>query len=83
MRNKTLTRKSRIRSKLKKVNNDKPRLSVFRSLNNIYAQLIDDKKGSTIASASSKEKNIEKKSKTEVSKVVGKLIAETVHRKRC
>ena len=61
MRNKTLTRKSRIRSKLKKVNNDKPRLSVFRSLNNIYAQLIDDKKGSTIASASSKEKNIEKK----------------------
>jgi len=56
MRNKTLTRKSRIRSKLKKVNNDKPRLSVFRSLNNIYAQLIDDKKGSTIASASSKEK---------------------------
>ena len=70
------TRKSRIRSKLKKVNNDKPRLSVFRSLNNIYAQLIDDKKGSTIASASSKEKNIEKKSKTEVSKVVGKLIAE-------
>ncbi|MBT5900292.1 MAG: 50S ribosomal protein L18 [Candidatus Pelagibacter sp.] len=76
MRNKTLTRKSRIRSKLKKVNNDKPRLSVFRSLNNIYAQLIDDKKGSTIASASSKEKNIEKKSKTEVSKIVGKLIAE-------
>ena len=63
MRNKTLTRKSRIRSKLKKVNNDKPRLSVFRPLNNIYAQLIDDKKGSTIASASSKEKNIEKKAK--------------------
>ena len=76
MRNKTLTRKSRIRSKLKKVNNDKPRLSVFRSLNNIYAQLIDDKKGSTIASASSKEKNIEKKSKNEISKIVGKLIAE-------
>ena len=76
MRNKTLTRKSRIRSKLKKVNNDKPRLSVFRSLNNIYAQLIDDKKGSTIVSASSKEKNIEKKSKIEVSKIVGKLIAE-------
>ena len=62
--------------KLKKVIKDRPRSSVFRYLNNIYAQLIDDKKGSTIASASSKEINIEKKSKKEVSKVVGKLIAE-------
>ena len=42
----------------------------------ITGKLIDDKKGSTIASASSKEKNIEKKSKIEVSKIVGKLIAE-------
>ena len=72
MRNKTLTRKSRIRSKLKKVNNDKPRLSVFRSLNNIYAQLIDDKKGLTIASASSKEKNIEKKKAEDVPPVGAK-----------
>jgi len=76
MRNKTLIRKKRIRSKLKRVNTDKPRLTVFRSSKNIYAQLIDDNKRTTIASASSKEKNIEKNNKTELSKVVGKLIAE-------
>ena len=76
MRNKTLIRKKRNRSKLKRVNTDKPRLTVFRSSKNIYAQLIDDNKRTTIASASSKEKNIEKNNKTELSKVVGKLIAE-------
>jgi large subunit ribosomal protein L18 len=58
------------------VSTDKPRLTVFRSAKNIYAQLIDDSKRVTIASASSKEKNIEKNNKTELSKIVGKLIAE-------
>ena len=76
MRNKTLIRQKRNRSKLKRVSTDKPRLTVFRSAKNIYAQLIDDSKRITIASASSKEKNIEKNNKTELSKVVGKLIAE-------
>ena len=76
MRKKTLIRKNRNRSKLKKVNTGKPRLTVFRSLSNIYVQLIDDDKRATIVSASSKEKGIEKKSKTEVSQLVGKLIAE-------
>ena len=76
MRNKTLIRQKRNRSKLKRVNTDKPRLTVFRSAKNIYAQLIDDSKRITIASASSKEKNIEKNNKTELSKIVGKLIAE-------
>ena len=76
MRKKTLIRKNRNRSKLKKVNTGKPRLTVFRSLSNIYVQLIDDDKRTTIVSASSKEKGIEKKSKTEVSQLVGKLIAE-------
>lgn len=76
MRNKTLIRQKRNRSKLKRVNTDKPRLTVFRSAKNIYAQLIDDSKRVTIASASSKEKNIEKNNKTELSKIVGKLIAE-------
>ena len=65
MRKKTLIRKNRNRSKLKKVNTGKPRLTVFRSLSNIYVQLIDDDKRTTIVSASSKEKGIEKKSKTE------------------
>jgi len=76
MRNKTEIRQKRNRAKLKRVNTDKPRLTVFRSAKNIYAQLIDDSKRTTIASASSKEKSIEKNNKTELSKIVGKLIAE-------
>ena len=76
MKNIALKRKSRIRSKLKKVNSDKPRLTVFRSLKNIYAQIIDDNKHITIVSASSKEKNFDKMSKSKISAVVGKLIAE-------
>ena len=51
-------------------------MTVFRSAKNIYAQLIDDSKRTTIASASSKEKSIKKNNKTELSKIVGKLIAE-------
>ena len=76
MRNKTAIRQKRNRAKLKRVNTEKPRLTVFRSAKNIYAQLIDDSKRTTIASASSKEKSIEKNNKTELSKIVGKLIAE-------
>tara|TARA_B100001093_G_scaffold191196_1_gene183703 strand:- start:26 stop:367 length:342 start_codon:yes stop_codon:yes gene_type:complete len=76
MRNNTLIRKGRNRAKLKRVNNNKLRLTVFRSIKYIYAQLIDDSKKTTIASASSKEKNLEKKNKTDMSKIVGKLIAE-------
>ena len=60
---------------------DKPRLTVFRSLNHMYAQIIDDSQGKTLASASTLSKEIvdaikEAKSKTEKSKLVGKLIAE-------
>lgn len=51
----------------------RPRLSVFRSLNYIYAQLIDDSKGVTLASASSYKLN--KNGKTENSEAVGKEIA--------
>jgi len=55
-----------------------PRLTVFRSNSEIYAQLIDDIKGSTIASASSIQKGFAKKGKTkiEVAKLVGKHLAE-------
>ena len=54
-----------------------PRLSVFRSNKEIYAQLIDDVKGSTIAFASSREKEIAsaKGNKTEQAKLVGTAIA--------
>lgn len=56
----------------------KPRLSVFRSNKQIYAQLIDDEAGVTLASCSSREKdlNLQAVSKTESSKEVGKKLAE-------
>jgi len=55
----------------------KPRLSVFRSNKDIYVQLIDDTNGTTIASASSRHKDIaaEKGSKVDMSKKVGEAIA--------
>lgn len=55
----------------------KPRLSVFRSNTDIYAQLINDETGTTIASASSKDKDIkaQKGTKSETSKLVGSAIA--------
>ena len=63
MISKSNKRKNRVRFKIKKVNKDKPRLTVFRSAKNIYAQVIDDNKRVTLASASSVEKNIEKNPK--------------------
>lgn len=57
-----------------------PRLDVYRSLNEIYAQIIDDTKGNTLVSASSRDKDIvakaKKLSKSEVATLVGKTIAE-------
>ncbi len=55
----------------------KPRLSVFRSNRDIYAQLIDDTQGLTLASASSRDKDIaaQKAPKVEISKLVGAAIA--------
>jgi len=55
----------------------KPRLSVFRSNTEIYVQLIDDETGATLASASSKDKDIlaQKVNKSEKSKLVGAAIA--------
>jgi large subunit ribosomal protein L18 len=58
----------------------RPRLSVFRSLAEIYAQVIDDSAGNTIASASSIDTELRTKmkglKKTEQAKLVGKMIAE-------
>lgn len=66
----------RIRKKLSGIA-AKPRLSVFRSNAEIYAQLIDDDNAVTIAAASSKDKDIvaQKLNKTEKSKLVGNAIA--------
>ncbi len=57
-----------------------PRLNVFRSNKSIYAQIIDDTKGMTLAQASSKEASLQEQlkglTKSEVSKLVGKTVAE-------
>ncbi len=68
--------KFRVRSKISGTT-QKPRLSVFRSNSEIYAQLIDDETGNTLAAASSKEKDIvaQKVTKVEKSKLVGAAIA--------
>ena len=67
----------RIRRKVGEGTSQHPRLSVFRSNSEIYVQLIDDSKGETLASASSKDKDIvaQKGTKTEKSKLVGAAIA--------
>jgi len=69
-------RTKRTRFKLKKISK-RNRLSVFKSNNHLYAQVIDDSKGATIASASSLDKNINKKesNKKELAEVIGKEIA--------
>jgi large subunit ribosomal protein L18 len=73
-------RKVRVRKGLAKRLNGRPRLSVFRSGKNIYAQVIDDTKGATIAAASSLEKDIKGSVKTGADKAaaaaVGKLVAQ-------
>jgi len=73
-------RKLRIRRRIRKVSfgtEARPRLSVFRSNKEIYAQLIDDNAGKTLAAASSRDKEIDAKgTKTEIAVAVGKAIAE-------
>ncbi|WP_318343002.1 50S ribosomal protein L18 [Flagellimonas baculiformis] len=73
-------RKLRIRRRIRKVSfgtEARPRLSVFRSNKEIYAQLIDDNKGVTLAAASSRDKGVDAKgSKSDVATAVGKAIAE-------
>jgi len=68
-------RAQRIRRKLKQVNSERFRLTVFRSSSNISAQIIDDKSNKTLVSASSiKEKNTNKK-KTDLSLLVAERLA--------
>ncbi|HBQ22810.1 MAG: 50S ribosomal protein L18 [SAR116 cluster bacterium] len=78
-RNKIFTRRrNRVRNHLKKVSNGRPRLSVFRSGRHIYAQIINDETGATVASASTLEKDLRSKAgvNTEAAAKVGHLIAE-------
>jgi large subunit ribosomal protein L18 len=73
-------RRLRIKRRIKKVvvgTTAQPRLSVFRSNKEIYAQIINDETGTTLVATSSKNKDIKTKgSKSEVAAIVGKAIAE-------
>ena len=60
---------------------NRPRLDVYRSNKNIYAQIIDDVKGVTLASASTLDKNVSGTTKTDQAKSVGKLIAQRASQK--
>lgn len=76
-----IARRTRIKNRVRKTVSgtaDRPRLSVYRSNKQIYAQLVDDVQGVTITSTSSKAKEISDKevSKTDKAAMVGKLVAE-------
>ena len=79
-----LKRSKRIRRKLKKVNSDRLRLTVFRSSRNISAQIIDDKINKTLVSASSTEKTLRKtkKNKTDMSIAIGEILAKRAVEKK-
>jgi len=66
---------ARIRAKISGTA-ERPRLNVFRSLNHIYAQLIDDQQGVTLASASSLALKLKTGGNVETAKLVGKAVAE-------
>ena len=77
--NNTFARRTRrIRHSLKRAANGRARLSVFRSSKHIYAQVIDDSAGKTVAAASSLDKDfkLEKGADTSAAEAVGKLVAE-------
>lgn len=75
-----IERRKRIKYRIRKIvfgTAARPRLSVFRSNKEIYAQLIDDTTGTTLASSSSRQEDIAKRgNKTEMASLVGKAIAE-------
>ena len=77
-------RELRNRKKLKKVSTNRFRVSVFKSLKNISAQIIDDKEQKTIASVSSIEKEIKsnKKKKIETSALLGEILAKRAAEKK-
>ena len=76
----TARRKAQVRRAIRRAANGRVRLSIFRSSKHIYAQVIDDLKGETLASASSLEKTMRDGGKTganiDAAKEVGKLLAE-------
>ena len=82
--NSKIKRKIRNRKKLKDVNSDKLRITVFKSTKNISAQIIDDKIRKTLVSASTTEKEL-KKTKTkkmDLSNILGELLAKRAKEKK-
>jgi large subunit ribosomal protein L18 len=81
----TARRRATVRRRLKMTGRGRARLTVFRSSKHIYAQLVDDDKGATLAAASSLEKGLReqnvKGTNVEAAKAVGKLIAERAKEK--
>lgn len=80
MLSKKAQRRSKIRRRIRKNlsgTESRPRLSVFRSNKEIYAQIVNDVEGKTLAAASSRDKDIEAKgTKSEIAENVGKALAE-------
>jgi large subunit ribosomal protein L18 len=81
--NNKIKRKLRNRKKLKKVSVNRFRISVTKSLNNLSAQIIDDKEKKTLVSASSTEKEIKAKKikKMEKSNIIGEILAKRAKEK--
>ena len=86
MKNLTSAKKriERNRSKLKRINVDRFRITVTKSLKNISAQIIDDRINKTIVSASSNEKEMKKKkkNKTDLSIAIGEILAKRAVEKK-
>ena len=81
--NKKINRKLRNRKRLKKLNKTRFRVSVSKSLNNLSAQIIDDKQKITLVSASSIEKDVKSKKtkKMEKSSLIGEILAKRAKEK--
>ena len=82
--NQKTKRKLRNRKKLKNVNSNRFRISVCKSLNNLSAQIIDDKLNKTLVSASSIEKEVKAKKvkKMEKSTIIGEILAKRAKEKK-
>ncbi len=82
--NSKIKRRIRNRKKLRDVNTDKLRITVFKSSKNISAQIIDDNIRKTIVSASSTEKELKKNKskKMELSNILGELLAKRAKEKK-
>jgi large subunit ribosomal protein L18 len=85
LKDRTARRTAAVRRKVKLAAHGRKRLSIFRSSKHIYAQVIDDDRGETLAAASSLEKTLRENAKTgadiAAAKTVGKLIAERAKEK--